>query len=279
VAPQRGQPAFDPPLAGPSSETVRASCGTGPVKAEACVVSSRHRPAPPELAPSSFVESLIDTLVAGLPGDVVSEAREAFEAQGGAFSTADPFHEERMRAFSEVLVCARRLEDGRTPAERALAGSPEGDASETGSWLLALVRSERGLFRAELGSERPTLRCLLGGVSYAVRFDADPREAAARLREGDVFDGRIAPWRGELRVLPGMVFHPEEAHDALFALVREAIARRIPRAEILDGLLRMRMRHDRFTSIHARHLYRLEALGKLEIQAASWKGAGPPRSR
>ena len=69
-----------------------------------------------------------------------------------------------------------------------------------------------------------------------------------------------------------MVFHREEAHEALFALVRAAVASGLPRREILDGLLRMRMRHDRFTSIHARHLYRIEALATKEIQTASWKG-------
>lgn len=236
----------------------------------------RPRPTPPELAPSSLVEGLLDTLVAGLSGDVVEAARASFEARGGAFTTADPFHEERIRAFSDELVCEHRLAGGRTAAERALADVPEGDASEVGGWLRALTRSERSLFRAEVNAGRATLRCLLGGTLLWVRLDADPRDAAARLREGDVFDGRIVPLRGEIRVLPGMVFHREEAHEALFVLVRDAVAKGLPRGEILDGLLRMRMRHDRFTSIHARHLYRLEALATREIQTASWKG---PRAR
>jgi hypothetical protein len=33
----------------------------------------------------------------------------------------------------------------------------------------------------------------------------------------------------------------------------------------------MRMRHDRFVSIHARHVYRIDALDTLEIKSASWK--------
>jgi hypothetical protein len=32
----------------------------------------------------------------------------------------------------------------------------------------------------------------------------------------------------------------------------------------------MRMRFDRFTSIHARHVYRYEAIDRLEILAAPW---------
>ena len=236
------------------------------------MAAPRPRPAPTELAPSSVVEGLVDTLVAGLSSEVVERGRASFEARCGAFSTADPFHEERIRAFSDDLVCDHRLADGRTAAERALSQVPPEDRSEVGGWLRALTRSERSLFRAEIHGARPVLRCLLGGAVLIARLDADPRDAAARLREGDVFDGRIAPLAGELRVLPGMVFHREEAHEALFALVRAAVASGLPRREILDGLLRMRMRHDRFTSIHARHLYRIEALATKEIQTASWKG-------
>lgn len=233
----------------------------------------RPRPTPPELAPSGIVEGLVDTLVAGLSADVIEGARASFEARGGAFTTADSFHEERIRAFSDELVCDHRLAHGRTAAERALADTPAGDTSEVTDWLRALTRSERSLFRAEIHGGRPMLRCLLGGATFLVRLDADPRDAAARLREGDVFDGRVVPLRGEIRALPGMVFHREEAHEALFALVPAAIAQGLPRGQILDGLLRMRMRHDRFTSIHARHLYRLEALATREIQTASWKGS------
>lgn len=226
----------------------------------------------PEAPASSFVEGLIDTLVARASSAERDAARASFEARGGAFTTADTFHEERIRAFSDELVCAHRGVDGHTLAERAVGEIPAGDASETSAWLRALTRSERSVYRVEIATGGPAIRCLLGGSVLLVRLDADPREPSARLREGDVFDGRAVPVRDEVRVLPGMVFHREEAHEALFALVPQALARGLSRAAILDGLLRMRMRHDRFTSIHAKHLYRVDALSTREIQAASWKG-------
>jgi hypothetical protein len=214
------------------------------------------------------LEAVIEALVAETPRSVLEAARAAFEERGGAFSTGDAFHEERIRAFSDELVCDVRMADGLTPAERARA-MPHSDA-EAG-WIEALTRSERSLFRVEIHGARPVLRCLLGGALYAVALDLEPRDPAARLREGDVFDGRIAPLGGAIRVLPGMVFHREEAHEALFALLPRTLAAGLARRAILDGLLRMRMRHDHFTSIHARHLYRADALETREIQAASWK--------
>jgi hypothetical protein len=232
------------------------------------VASPRPRPAPPELAAPSLVEGLVDGLVGALGVATVDAARLEFEARTGAFSTADAFHEERIRAFSDELVCERRGPEGATPAERALAAAPAGDASPGVRWLRGLTRAERSLFRAELAPDGARLRCLLGGALYRVSLDDGP---SARLRSGDVLDGRIAPVGEEIRVLPGMVFHPEEAHEPLLALVAKAVAEGRDRRAILDGLLRMRMRHDRFVSIHARHLYRLESLDTREIKAAPWK--------
>jgi len=232
------------------------------------VPAPRTRPVPPELAAPSLIESLVETLVSGLPQASIDEARAAFEARCGTFSTEDPFHEERIRAFSDELVCDYRGPDGRSAAARALASVPVADAGDTAEWVRGLARAERSLFRAELDASGARLRCLLGGAVYRVRLEDG---ATSRLRTGDVFDGRIAPVRGEIRVLPGVVFHREEAHEPLLALLPDAVQSGRERRAILDGLLRMRMRHDRFVSIHARHVYRLDALDTVEIKAAPWK--------
>jgi len=232
------------------------------------VPGPRTRPLPPELAAPSLIESLVETLVAGLPQESIDAARVAFEARGGAFSTDDPFHEERIRAFSDELVCEHRGADGRTAAARALASVPAGDVSDLASWIAGLAHAERSLFRAELDADGARLRCLLGGAVYRVVLEDG---ATSRLRSGDVFDGRIAPVRREIRLLPGVVFHREEAHEPLFALLPSAVQSHRDRRAILDGLLRMRMRHDRFVSIHARHIYRFDALDTVEIKAAPWK--------
>ncbi|GAB4197796.1 MAG: hypothetical protein OHK0013_06260 [Sandaracinaceae bacterium] len=227
----------------------------------------RSRPAPPEPAAPSFVESLLDTLVASLPEAEVEASRARFEARTGAFTSADAFHEERIRAFTDELVCETVGPDGLTPAERARRALTRDDSSEPARWLAALTRAERSLFRAELEPDGMRLRCLLGGARYRVVLEGP----SARLRSGDVLDGRIAPVGREIHVLPGMVFHPEEAHEALVDLVAEAVAQGRERRALLDGLLRIRMRHDRFVSIHARHLYRVESLDTREIKAAPWK--------
>lgn len=239
--------------------------------------TTRPRPPPPSLAPPSLEESFVDAIVGGLEPGWIERARARFEERTGRFDASDPFHEERMRALSDELVCDQRLPDGRTPAERAAERLLSDGDPEARRWTLALTRSERGLFRAEHVASEVRLRCLLGGALFRVALDGGPTSPARRLRPGDLFDGRLVPLGSSIRVLAGMIFHPEQAHPSILALVPRALERGVGRGDLLDGLLRMRMRHDRFTSMHARHVYRLDALETREIQSAAWTTSRAPR--
>jgi hypothetical protein len=69
---------------------------------------------------------------------------------------------------------------------------------------------------------------------------------------------------------PGRIFHPSEAKPVLEPLLSRAVTDARAPVDVLDGLLRMRMRVDRFTSMRARHIYRYEALDDREILSAAW---------
>ena len=212
------------------------------------------------MATPHAVELLVERLLGLVSRPEYDAARADFERRGGPFSAADPWNEERLRALGDAIVTSR--------AEAWL--NLELPEKEYG-WILGMPLAERSLFLVE-GEQR--LRCLLGGAVYRATFADAPSE---RLRPGDLFDGHILVVRGEIRILPGMIFHAEEAHESLLALVHQARVEGTPRHLLLDGLMRMRMRHDRFVSIHAKHIYRFESLGVVEIKAASWKGSSGGR--
>lgn len=218
-------------------------------------------------------ETLVEQVL-GLarPGEL-EDARAEFHARGGAFEPGEPFYEERIRAFLDffafewgaprALLLRRALAAGLLDAELATA----------------LAAHARSLYRAvRIDAEGIELECLLGDARFVVSPSDGPLRsaegAAARLREGDVLDGRLAWLAGAVRLLPGPVFHPREAHAAMLALVRDARAADRPRTLVLDGLMRMRMRFDRFVSIDARHVYRFDALERREILAAPWARHG-----
>lgn len=210
------------------------------------------------------LEGLVERVVASVPAPELAAARDAFSARTGAFEPNEPFYEERIRAFFDWLVIEH--EGGgwlrRLVARRDLTDSDRDLARRLATSMRSLWRVTE---RAREGD--PILECLLGGARLVVRRDEGP---AARLTPGDVLDGRLVGAGPVALLAPGPVFHPREAHDALGRLLEDArAAGRSPDA-MLDPLLRMRMRFDRFTSMDARHVYRADALDLTEILAASW---------
>lgn len=208
----------------------------------------------------------VDRMAREADAATLARARAAFEARTGSFAPGEPWYEERIRAaFDDALATFEGGALARTFAARADVQDAERAVAR------ALPRSERGVFVAERGGAEHVICASLLGA----RFEVLSAGVAERLRGGERFDGRIASIGGVLEILPGAVFHPAEAHEALAGLAVEIAERGLPaglgtQADLADAILRMKMRFDRFTSIHARHVYRYDALARTEILAASW---------
>lgn len=213
-------------------------------------------------------EALLERAIAEIDPAIVARAREEFHALTGSFEPGEPFYEERIRAFLDWLTIER---DGGAALRAFLARAEL--APEDRALGRALLGSMRSLFRVRsIDAEgRPVIECALHGARFALRADELP---ASRLRAGDVLDGRAVGIDGVVWLAPGPVFHPREVHDALDALLAEAAAAGRRDETLLDPLLRMRMRFDRFHSIRARHVYRFDGLERTEILTAPWAGAG-----
>jgi hypothetical protein len=214
------------------------------------------------------VERIVAWATARDGGADLAAARAAFEHATGAFGDGDAWYEERIRAFLDQWICEWRGEDGTTPIERFVRHSPDASAAER-EVAGALATAERGLWSAsdeEDGGLR--LEDRIGGAALHLARDAEC--AAARLRPGDLFDGRVLLVGDTVHVAPGMIFHPREAHEAIDALLVEAASHDARTVALLDPLLRMRMRLDRFTSIRARHIYTWSAVGDEDVRSAPW---------
>jgi hypothetical protein len=208
-------------------------------------------------------EALLERVIAEVDPNELARARDEYHALAGPFAPADPFYEERIRAFLDWLVIER---NGGTTLRSFLARHRE--LSDTDQALgRALLSSMRSLYRVHQNERDTTIQCVFDSARFMVQTGELP---ASRLRDGDMLDGRALGIEGVVMLAPGPVFHPREAHAAIETLVRQAREQKRSETNILDSLLRMRMRFDRFHSIRAEHVYRLDALDRTEILAASW---------
>lgn len=213
------------------------------------------------------LEALVEELVRSVSEAEVAEAQQEFFALTGPYESGDAWYEERSRAFFDWLVS--EWQQGRV-VRRFRDAEPRSEAElEACAGLLAHMR---GIFRVEVHrapgtDEARRVHCLIGGAAFAL---TNHEGGGARLREGDIFDGRVVAHAGAIELMPGPVFHPRRAHEALLSVVQRAATEGRDARSVCDSLMRMRMRFDRFTSMQARHVYRFDALDRREILAASW---------
>lgn len=216
---------------------------------------------PDPQAPSSLppfegaFERMVARVGAATPGAEMLALHKAFEHRTGAFGPDDPWFESRSRAFWDDLMT-------RTPAAKgALVRSAEGAADGDAPWLLALSRSHRGLFRSRTEDGAVVLEDVLSGAELVVHeIDEASRDALASTR--GVFDGTVVALATPVRLalLPGAIFHPEAADEAIAAVITAARARGLADGALLDALLRMELSLRTLSRVKMSYAYRAEAL-------------------
>lgn len=211
------------------------------------------------------LETLVRRATEADGGVDLGRAREAFHECAGAFEPGDPDYEPRIQFFLDWYLCAWISPDGTRPGERVAREPLERELA------LACARAERSLFLVTgLDGDQVRLSDPLAGGRYRV-VRPEPLAGLERLREGDLFDGHLVVLGERIHVMPGRIFHPPEAHEPLAAILERARAERtFERPVLLDALLRMQMRLERFTSMRAKHIYRWESLPERDILSAGW---------
>jgi hypothetical protein len=180
----------------------------------------------------------------------VAEMRARFEAATGAFTPDDPWFEERSRAFWCDAVTRGRF--GRDVAAEL--------APHERAWLGPLERSHRGLFRAE-GTH---LRDVWSGAEFTVTLVDDPSKAELDAAAGQLVDGRLVGTFDPPLVafLPGALFHPRDATDAIQAVLEAARSMDLTTDAALDALLRMERTLRSLARVKAAYAYRPDALSR-----------------
>ncbi len=204
-----------------------------------------------------FLNAVYEELVARAASERyearVRALRTAFDVRCGRFEPDHPEAGARDRAAWEdhlvagglAVELAELLDD---PSERELARD--------------LARSQRGVF--ELSAEDGVLlaRDLWGaGVFVILGKDDVGRELTLGAgRDSPLCQGRLLGTLDGCAMLPGTVFHPADARDAVARVLDAARARGLSRDAALDAVLRMQHRFHTYTRVRVDLAYRTEAL-------------------
>jgi len=184
----------------------------------------------------------------------VIELKHAFEARTGAYASEDEWFDVRSAAFLDDALASQGLARAMVPEL-----SPEHAA-----YVGPIERAHRGLFRASKHGRSWLVVDAWSGAEFAI--DApEPGLADAVASAAGYFDGRVVACGGEkstieIVLMPGAVFHAEEANGAIDALVPLARTRKLRTGDFLDALLRMDHALRSLSRVRVAFAYRAEAL-------------------
>jgi hypothetical protein len=197
-------------------------------------------------------ERLVAKVGAETPADEMLALHRAFEARTGPFGPDDPWFESRSRAFWDDTMTG-----GAATVVRALSSVEASDRP----WAEALPYAHRGLFQSSEDESAFLLVDVLSGAELVVHeVDGASRDALGS--NAGLFDGRVVAIASppRLALLPGAIFHPEGADEAIAAVASAARERGMATAALLDALLRMELSLRSLSRVKLSYAYRASAL-------------------
>jgi hypothetical protein len=183
-------------------------------------------------------------------------ARREFQELAGKFEEDEPWFEQRMTLFLEWFVLDRRGRDGLTPAERFIVEKVDEIHEADREIFEGLIATQRTLARIERLDKRARrieLLDMIGGCTWSVLHE----DHMAGLLRGDFLDVRIVPFRGELMLGRGIIFHPRAAQESIQAVLEAAHATGHLTFDLVDLLASQRLRFERYRNIKVQHIYRV----------------------
>jgi len=177
--------------------------------------------------------------------------RRTFQERTGSFGPEDPWFDMRSRAFWDDALTRQGF------AAHVVDELPD----EAKPWARVMGRSHRGLFYASTSQAGRLVRDLWGGAEFLVDEVDDAMRTALDAPSGP-FDGRLAALASPVCVglLPGALFHPEDAAESIERVLDAARERGMATDEVLDALLRMELSLRSLSRVKPAYAYRLEAL-------------------
>lgn len=186
-------------------------------------------------------------------GDAAREMRAEFQRRTGAYTSEDPWFENRSRAFWDDALTTQGF--GLRAAREELGETEQAIAR-------CFARAHRGFFLVdEVDDRRAHLIDVWSGAELMVRLIDETQALTLEHAEGPM-DARVtsAPGTTDLFVLPGAFHHTADALEHAIDVLVVARDRSYTTKDALDALLRMELILRSSSRVKAPFAYRVENL-------------------
>ncbi len=197
----------------------------------------------------------------------ISKARLEFDKLRGKIYDDEELYKKHIASFLEWFILERPLPDGMTPVEHhyqkvahQCAHQPNEDLFIKKDRLASLAISHRSLFLVlKSKASRLLLKDIIGGGHWKIE---GLNGSSNGLLPQEVFEGRLFPWQGTVRLGPVTWFHPREAIEWILKLVIHSQQSGRLGPELVGEFAKMRLKYSRFRNIPMHRIYSFDFKGE-----------------
>lgn len=208
----------------------------------------------------SYYEKLTEFFTVGDYYQDIYNAKQEFFEKSGVVYEEDPEYETRMCLFMDWYLFERDLPGVDLPPAKLYLRTHRAQMDEETIKVFSdMTESIHSIFKVRwkrFFSKGLIVEDLFSRKTYSVN---DPKIKQS-FSWGDIFEGRIIPFKGELEFSRGFCFHPSEMRRFIMGEIKKVRYQdKTKHTKLIFQLSNMKLKHSRYNHIDVTHIYRLDS--------------------
>lgn len=207
-----------------------------------------------------YLEPVVEMFTTGEYYEEVYNARQEYFNKAGIVYEDDPEFEQRMCIFMDWYLYDRDLPGVDLPPIKFFFRKEKDTLKDEEKAiykdLCATVHSIFRVKRFSFTKRDLVVQDLFTGKTYKVK---DPSHKKG-FSKGDIFEGRLTPYKDKYEFSKGFCFHPTEMQSFIIAEIKKVKNQEKARqTRLILQLAAMKLKHNRFQHIDVKHIYTFDS--------------------
>lgn len=208
----------------------------------------------------TYYDKLVEFFTVGDYYQGVYNAKQEFFEKAGVVYEEDPEYESRMCIFMDWYLFDRDIPGVDLPPVKLYLRTHKDQMDETGVKVFTdMSQSVHSIFKIKwkrFFSKGLIVEDLFSRKKYSVN---DPKFKQS-VSLGDIFEGRIIPFQGELEFSKGICLHPSEMKRFIMGEIKKVRYQdKSKHTKLIFQFSNMKLKHSRYNHIDVKHIYRLDS--------------------